>query len=211
MFSEELKMSGLTNKPANIYNLHVDETGLITELIREDFKCTSKSHIAMPTWSPPLQGKHRFQCSSVAMQQDNSYRLLFSTRHSVHAPPGWKEVRPELLTRLLHLAGWNFQFLKKWFEKTCFPELKKRHPIEPTILLLTDTGLTWHSRLQASKSKTTSRSSSHKSCSSTTGRSFQATQDKVTRDFESVCSRIAYELNGQGDFPSSVFKVMERI
>ena len=168
----------------------------------------------MPTWSPPLQGKHRFQCSSVAMQQDNSYRILLSTRHCVHAPPGWKEVRPRQLIRPLHLAGWNFQFFKNGLRRFVF--LNWRSAIQSSQRYCC-----WRTRVSLDIQDCKLRNSklrhdpvlpsSYKSCSSTPGRSFQATQDKVTRDFESVCSRIAYELNGQGDFPSSVFKVMERI
>ena len=75
--------------------------------------------------SPPLQEKHRFQCSFVVMQQDNySYHILLSTRHCVRAPPGWKEVRSEPLIPPLHLLDGIFSFwrmvwedLSSWIEE----------------------------------------------------------------------------------------------
>ena len=140
MFSEELKMSGLTNKPANIYNLHVDEAGLTTDPRGFQVYVEKSSHDAYMKSS--TAGKTSFSvlfCCNAAGQ----FLPHFVVYKALCACSTWMKGGPPGTAYTTTASGWmEFSVFEEWFEKICLPELKKRHPIEPTILLFTDTGLT---------------------------------------------------------------------
>ena len=151
------------------------------------------------------------------MQHDNSYRLLLSTRHLVllSAPPGWNEVRQEPLIPPLHLAGWNLQFLKNSLRRFVFLNWRSAIQSSQKYYCLMNTVLTWQSRLQALKFKTTSRS-----CASLctqvmlfnpwTEFSSHSRQSDV-RFWKYVLANREWEEWTRRIFPSCVVKVMERI
>ena len=138
MFSEELKMSGLTNKPANIYNLHVDETGLTTDprgfqVYRYVEKSSHDAYMKSST-----EGKTSF--SALLLQCSRTILTAFLVYKALRACSTWmKGLWPETAYTTTAFGWIEFLVFEDWFEEICLPELRKRHPIESTILLFTDT------------------------------------------------------------------------